>query len=496
MTSLSDALTGLAKSAVIIFFGTVIGRVSALLGQIVIVRSLSPSSFGTIALAYTGILTISQFGLLGIPEGITRIISAEDPNYKQHDILKSGYLIAFGSSIILASIIYILRPRLADLVRNTDITLLITLFLPIILILPISRVSTAALRAQQRSLQVTVTENVVPQFVAVAVFLGFNSFQRPFSGAVAYWLVIPLTSALLALVFLSRNSLTDNFRFCLPKISAVYKLWSFSWPLAVGASLILLMSNLDVLMIGYFLDSEDVGFYRSVQPLRQVTQFVLQSFLFLFLPLATTFYSNNNLEKLRTLYTATSKWAAVLTLPPVLVFSLFAQDVVRVFFGVEYLPGAPALSILTAGLFFNVLVGPNGAMIQALDRPRLEMYAATAALAVNILLNIYLIPLFGIVGAASATVIGYIIFNLLEVSAIYSVSDANPFSLNTLKPLTITTVVGIAIARFTSSFTLNLPALIGIGLLLLVVQAGAITATRSVGEADIFIYQEVMDRLK
>lgn len=496
MTSLDDALSGLAKSAVVVFLGTVLGRALALLGQVVVIRSLSPSAFGTIALVYTGLLTISQLGLLGIPKGVTRLFSAKDSEREQYDILRSGYLIALGGAVILATVVYVSRSELAGVMRNAELAPLIVAFLPLILFFPISRVSIAALRAQQKSLQMTLTKDILPRSAAIVVFLGFAYVQRPFDGAIAYWLVVPLASSVLALVFLSRNLSADAFRVRLPDVSVARELWSFSWPLAVGASLILLMSNLDVLMIGYFLESDDVGFYRSVQPLRQITQFVLQSFVFLFLPLATTFYSRGDFEQLRTLYTTASKWVAVLTLPFVLVFSLFAADVVRVFFGAEYLPGAPALSVLTAGLFFNALVGPNGAMIQALDQSKLEMYAAAVAVVANIVLNVLLIPPFGIVGAAFATVVGYVVFNVVEVSAIYWVSGANPFSLNTLKPLVVTTLVGIGLERVTASLSLGLPELIGIGMLLLAVQAGAIVATRSLEEADAFIYRKAMERLK
>jgi O-antigen/teichoic acid export membrane protein len=433
---------------------------------------------------------------LGIPKGVTRLISSKDSEREQYDILRSGYLIAFGGAVVLTSVVYTFRTELASLMRNPDLTPLITAFLPLILLFPISRVSIAALRAQQKSLQMALTKNIVPRASAIIVFLGYASVQRPFDGAIAYWLVVPLASALLALAFLYHNLSAAAFRARLPDVDVARELWSFSWPLAIGASLILLMSNLDVLMIGYFLQSNDVGFYRSVQPLRQITHFVLQSFVFLFLPLATTFYSRGEHDQLRRLYTTASKWVAVLTLPFVLVFSLFAGDVVRVFFGIEYLPGAPALSILTAGLFFNALVGPNGAMIQALNQSKLEMYAAIVGVVVNIVLNVVLIPQFGIVGAAVATVVGYVMFNIVEVSAIYWISGAHPFSLNTLKPLTLTTVVGVGIARVMSPLSLDLLALIGIGILFLIVQAIAVVATRSLEESDAFIYQQALDRIK
>jgi len=280
----------------------------------------------------------------------------------------------------------------------------------------------------------------------------------------------------------------------LPDAATVRELWSFSWPLAIGSSFFLLLSNVDVLMIGYFMEPRSVGFYRAIQPLRQVTVFVLGSFTFLFLPLATQYYDDGNLDALDRFYTISTKWIVAATFPLVLVFTLFAPEVVRAFFGVEYTPAAPALAVLTAGLFVRAIVGLNGDMTKAIDRPRIELYSVAVAVVVNVVLNVVLVPRYGIVGAAIGTVVGYAVYNALEVLMIYRSVGSHPFSANTVKPLIPTVLVALGAARLTADVQLGLVVLIGIGGFLSVIHLFSMVVTRSLGREDLLLFERFEER--
>jgi O-antigen/teichoic acid export membrane protein len=134
-------------------------------------------------------------------------------------------------------------------------------------------------------------------------------------------------------------------------------------------------------------------------------------------------------------------------------------------------------------------------MLKAINRPRVEMYAAGLGLAVNLLLNVLLIPVLGIVGAAVATVVGYVMFNLVEVVVIYRLVGTHPFSANSLQPLTVTALVGIGVALFVGKSRLGFLSLVGIGILLVVVQAGAVWGTRSFDETDRVLIEQTKRRL-
>lgn len=494
MTSLDDALSGLAKSAAVVFLGTVLGRVLSLLGQVLIVRSLSPTSFGHLALAYTVVSMVGGLALLGIHEGVTRLMSGDRTPSYQRQVLQSGYGFVLVGALVVGVVLFVLRFRLGTILNDERLPNLLIVFLPYLVAYAVARVSFGALRAHQRPLAATISRDLGPRVVVIAAFLVLASLDRAFFGAIVYWVATPAIMALIAGYYLHRELSMGRIVGRLPSRDVVRELWSFSWPLAVGSSFFLLLSNVDVLMIGYFMDPRSVGLYRAIQPLRQITTFVLASFTFLFLPLATQYYDNGKLAALDQFYTISTKWVVTATFPPVLVFTLFAPDVIRVFFTAEYVPAAPALAVLTAGLFVRALVGLNGDMAKAINRPKIELYAVAVAVAVNVVLNAFLIPEYGIVGAAAGTVVGYGVYNVLEVSAIYLAVDSHPFSLDSIKPLFPTLLVAIGIRRVVGGTDLSLPALLGIGVIISLVHLLSMVLTRSLSSEDLLLFERFEER--
>ena len=494
MNSLDDALSGLAKSAAVILFGSVIGRLLSLLGQILIVRSLTPTSFGHVALAYTIVSTVCGLALLGIHEGVTRLMSAEQTTGYRQSVLRSGYALVLVSSLGVAACIYITRFQLSTYLNDDQLPALLVLFLPYVFAYALGRVSFGALRAHRRSFAATVARDFGPRIGALLTFGLFAYAGEVLLGAVAYWVVTPVIMAVITGVYLHRELSMVRIIGSLPEPETLRELWSFSWPLAISASFFLMLSNVDVLMIGYFMQPQSVGLYRAIQPLRQVTMFVTIAFTFLFLPIATEYYNNGNLNALNRFYRVTTKWIVAATFPPVLVFTLFAPDVVRVFFGSDYTPAAPALAVLTAGLFIRAIVGLNGDMTKAINRPQIELYTVIVAVCINILLNIALIPRYGIVGAAVGTVVGYAVYNLLEVVAIYRSVGSHPFSTNSVKPLVPTLLFALGIAWMARSMELSILLLLGIGVAITGVHLASMVFTRSLGQADLLLFEQFEDQ--
>ncbi|WP_129115399.1 flippase [Halegenticoccus tardaugens] len=495
MTSITDTLEGLAKSAAVIFLGSVIGRIIGLFGEAIIVRSLAPGQFGHIALTYTIVSSCGSVALLGVPEGVTRLLSSETNSKNQLKILKSGYLICIFSGILSAITIYFLRYRISAVMNDEYLQHYIVLFLPYLLIFPLANVSFAALRAQKRSFDAVISKNLGARVLALFSLGILLAVGLPSFGAAVYWVSVPFFLALLATRFVNHDfnvcSVIDE------KItqSAILKLWSFSWPLAFGSMIFLLLSNLDILMIGYFLEPSSVGYYRAIQPLRQLPTFVLTAFTFFYLPVATEHFVNNRTSELNSLYRVSTKWIILVTFPPILVFALFSSSVVQVFFTAEYLPAAPVLSILTAGLFFRAIVGLDGDMVKAIDRPRIELVSALIGMTANFLLNIMLIPRLGIIGAAVATVIGYFIYNMVEVSAIYYYTGIHPFALKNLKPIVPTLGVAVALMHMTSGIDLGALGLVIVGILISIAQIISLVLTHSVEEADLFLIEKAEKQL-
>lgn len=494
MSSVDSSLGRLARSAGIVFVGIVLGHVLGLVGEVLLARTLGPATFGHVALAYTVVSTVGSLAHLGVEDGITRLLSADKSSANWERVVRSGYVVVLFGGVVAAVIVYLFRFRLAAVMNDETLPWLLVAFVPYVLVYPFSKVSFAALRASQRSINAVVSREVGPRVLGLIAFGAFALTGETLVGAVAYWLAIPATIAVLSLYYLRRDLPFGDVVRRLPDRETLAELWSFSWPLAFSTSIFVLLSNLDVLMIGYFLDSQAVGFYRAISPLRGATMIAVGAFSFLFLPVATTYYSNGNIEGLNRLYIVSTKWTVLATFPFVVVFSVFAPEAVRTFFGPAYAPAAPALVVLIVGTFVRTLTGLDGDVVKAIDRPQIELTSAVVGLVANGVLNLVLIPEFGIVGAAAATVAGYGLYNIVEVAVIYRAIGSHPFSLDSIKPLVPTALVGVVLARLTADIELGLVGLIAAGGLIAVVQLLSVVLTRSLDETDVLLIERVEER--
>lgn len=490
MGSIADSLGGLVKSAGIVLAGTVVANVLGLLAEIFIPRALAPAVYGRLGLAYGIIGAVSSLAILGIPNGVTRFLSENESVHEGTDVLQSGYAISLVGAAVAASVIYLVRFEIAALMDDPEVAPLLVAFIPFLLAFPIAKVSVGVLRAKERTTAAILVQQVGPRVFGLALVVGFITANQPVLGAISYWLSFSVVGALLALYSVRQHINFRSFVTRLPSQETFRELWSFSWPLAAGASLHIMLSNIDIVMIGYFLDSASVGYYRSIQPLKQVIFLFTGSFAFLFMPLATKHYSQGDFAGLDTLYTVTTKWIVSLTFPAVLLFTLFSPAVVRLLFGVSYLPAAPVLSVLMTGLFYRVLVGLDGDMVKAINRPRVEFYSAIPGVFVDVLLNAALIPQFGIIGAALGTVVGYFVYNTIEVIVIYRAVGSYPFSAAAFKPLMPTTFVGVGVLSLMSQRTLGLFAVASIGVLLYAAHFVSMILTHSFTDTDILLVEQ------
>jgi O-antigen/teichoic acid export membrane protein len=347
------------------------------------------------------------------------------------------------------------------------------------------------LQAKELPKITVVIRDIFPYLGALSVFLSLSWIGVPAIGAVSYWLTVPLAVIAVTAVYGVQN---DWFPSTLarPDGGTTRDILSFSWPLAFESSFMLLLSNLDILMIGFFLSSQEVGWYRSVQPLRQSVIFVLTSVVFVYLPIATQYYERGDLAGLERLYRISTKWVVSATLPVVLVLALFSESIITTLFRQAYVPATPALSALAVGMFFRVAAGPTGTTLKAVNKPRVELVAAFIGLVSNILCNLVLIPTYGIFGAAVATGVGFTMFNLVELVVIYSRLDMFPYSLDTVKPILPTVVAMLLLRHQMGSAGHSLLELAFFGIFAVLIHVVSLFVTRSIDETDIETVKTVL----
>lgn len=490
MADISKSIGSLVRSAILMMVGGVLGRAIGLVGEALIARLLQPELYGSVSLAYTIVSAVAGLSLLGINEGLTRLGSTNKESKAQGELIVASFITTAFSGIIGMVLLYLFRVPLAETVGDPMIARYLLLLSPIVFIGPLSKIVISILRIQKKSAATVLVRALLSRILPIVfVIIASMYIGDPILG-ISYWILAP--SIILCIGGLIAFSNIDKSYLTLPTHERIRELWTFSWPIAVSSVIFLLLSRTDIIMIGYFLDSRNIAYYRVIQPLRQAATMFIGSFSFLFLPLATEAYNNDNFEEVDTLFGSVAKWGIILTIPIILTFVYRSTEVVILLFGQSYTEAAFPLAILSGGLFLRTISGPNGDVIKTINRTEVEIRASIGGLFINLFLNWILIPIYGISGAAIATVAGYTVYNGIELVVIYRETGVTPFSMAITKIVVSNVIV---MGGFNAIIPkIGLISLVIFGIISCIVSISSVIVTQSVEDADTVLLDRVEDR--
>jgi O-antigen/teichoic acid export membrane protein len=185
-----------------------------------------------------------------------------------------------------------------------------------------------------------------------------------------------------------------------------------SWPLMLSGLVVMVYMRIDQIMIKHMINEEAVGYYSAAVRLCEAWYFIPVTLCNSIFPaivnaknISTEFY-NNRMQKLYDLLT----WLAIGIAVPVTIFS---SQIIDLLFGNEFSQAAPVLTIyIWAGVAVFLGVASSQYLINE-NLTKLSFYRTFIGMILNVALNLYLIPMYGIIGAALATLISYTLVTFL-----------------------------------------------------------------------------------
>lgn len=205
-----------------------------------------------------------------------------------------------------------------------------------------------------------------------------------------------------------------------------------------------LLGHTDRLMLGYFSIARDVGIYSISAFIGSKLSFFQIMFNSIFAPVIADLHNRGKHDELVRLFQTVSKWTLLCTLP-IFFACLFLGDFVLSLFGRDFQAGWPVLVVLASAHLIDIGVGPAGYMLLMTGRPGLALLNSWLSGVVNILLNLWLIPRHGMLGAALATGITLALLNIVRLIQVRYLYHCYPFRLGTLKTLIAGAIAGGAV---------------------------------------------------
>ena len=179
-----------------------------------------------------------------------------------------------------------------------------------------------------------------------------------------------------------------------------------SWPLALSGVVVMIYMKIDQVMIKYMIDEEAVGFYAAAVRLCEAWYFIPVTICNSIFPaivnsknVSEEFYSNR-LQKLYDLLA----WLAIGIAVPV---TFLSHEIIYILYGSEFAPAAPVLTIyIWAGVAVFLAVASSQYLVNE-NLTKLLFLRTLVGMIINVSLNLILIPVYGIVGSAIATLVSY-----------------------------------------------------------------------------------------
>jgi len=193
----------------------------------------------------------------------------------------------------------------------------------------------------------------------------------------------------------------------LPKTISKQELFSFNLFSVVLIFLTASLYHVDVLLLQPLVGSDKTGYYKAALVVAEFLWFVPNALQTVLLHSASEMWSKNATPDMTMIAARAARYTLVITLLLTIGIAALADPFVTIYYGDEFRPAITPLWLLLPGVLGFAVARPIFAIGQGKGVLKPLIIATGAAAMLNLFLNLFLIPRFGLSGAATATSLGY-----------------------------------------------------------------------------------------
>ncbi len=368
----------------------------------VVTKLYGTDILGRYTYAYSIVMMTIFFASLGLDMGLLYYIPRKGNKY-----ITSSFVLNFLSSSLIIAVLFIF---------NRDNT--VRLMLPLIWFLSAEQIFFAIYRAKQNIKEffwINTLSGLVLKVILTWVFcnvFGVNSLNI----IIATYMSTGLS---LILYFINQRKMFESFIISKEVIA-------YSMPLIVGSMMTIIVNNIDMIMIGNILNKNAVAVYSVAAKIATFPSILLIVVNTVFPPIVAKLYHDGELEKLRNMYKLSARTLTAISSVIILIIVIFRKSILG-YFGTEFIGGEYVIIYRGIGQLVNASVGSVWYIVSMTGRPKINMVGKILAALINTLLNLLLIPILGITGAALSSMIAIVFANILGYSIVKKILKVKVF---------------------------------------------------------------------
>ena len=402
---------------------------------LVVTHGLDPGAAGTFLETVSLFTILSLSALLGADAGLVRTIPRLLQSDRSSDIrptIRVALVPVTVVSAIAAVVVYALAPELAhvffDQAHRASGASDIRTAVPFLPLSALMTVALAGTRAFGTMVPYVLVQNVALPATRVVLVLAVVAAGLGGIAVALAWSVPLAAGGVVALLLLWRLVGRPSAASKPPRsaVSIAAGFWRFAAPRALAYVFEVIVLSLDVLLVGAFASTRKAAIYAAATRLASVGTFLLQAISRPLAPQFSALLARGERERTGALYQLSTWWVMALSWPAYLTFAVFGPLILRIF-GHAYPAGATALLILSLGFLFVLGSGSVTPLLLMAGKSSWNLANSAFGLALNVALNLVLIPRIGIAGAATAAAVTMTAVNLAAIVELRFLLGLRPF---------------------------------------------------------------------
>ncbi len=201
-------------------------------------------------------------------------------------------------------------------------------------------------------------------------------------------------------------------KFPLPELKIDFSFWKLtikeSWPFGVTALSGMLYNYIDSVMLSIAQGAEVVGWYSAAYRLMLILLFIPNAVNMAIFPVMSQFYTSSK-DSLKLMNEKYFKYMIILGVPAGVGITILSDKIILMIFGSGYTQSIIALQILIWTIILTFAGAPFVQLLQSINKQFIITKISVMSAAINIALNLFLIPSFSYIGASFSTLIAAII---------------------------------------------------------------------------------------
>ncbi len=384
---------------------------TAFLTTIIITRLYGMTTFGNYSLVFTISQATAMIFTLGVPNTLIKVIGNHNFNYYQaKQLLIKGLKGVLFFSIIPIIIFYFFADYLAGTIFSNPALkhyfFIVTISLPLFVVHELFLYFLIATKKFIKyNLFMFLTPNVF--LIALLAIFYYFDYEGHYTFA-AFALAIAITVVLEAYTIFERKPTKHEMPF------RTRDLLRTASPLMFSGLLLYLLNWTNTIMLGLLSDETQIGIYNTAYKVGSVGFLVIVSISTIVTPRMAELYGQGKLSELKKLTHNTTQLIAVLSIPIVLCLIFFREFILSLF-GAEAIAGSTTLAIVAIGILFSAISGNADQILNMTNNQKILRNITFMCFILNLILAYLLIPVYGIEGAAVASLITNILINLVCV---------------------------------------------------------------------------------